>query len=757
MERYCFFTLVAALAVPCVFAVVQIDYSPILLTGQQQAVENLIERVIGNASRLFNVSINENLSEGNKAAFKLTKETSSDQVFIEGSSSVAIAWGFHYYLKHFCDSHISWDYDEINLPQPLPDVNITVNANDIWRYYQNVCTWSYSYVWWDWGRWEREIDWMALNGINMALAFNGQEAVWNRVYKKFNMKEADIDKHFTGPAFLAWGRMGNMRGFGGPLNDNWHEKSLVLQHKILARMRLLGINPVLPAFSGQVPRSFKELFPGSTFTELPKWNNFADDYCCPLLLSPTDQQFEKIADSYMKEMLAEFGSDHVYACDTFNEMNPHSGDTHYLANMSRAIYRSMVQVDPKSIWLLQGWLFHNDPIFWTESRAKAFLTAVPAGSMIVLDLHAEQNPQYTRLSSFFGQPFIWCMLHNFGGTLGMHGSVESVNNNVFIARTAENSSMVGTGLTPEGINQNYVMYELMTEMGYRKEPVNLVEWFTNYARRRYGQENEEAASGWKYLLKSTYNYTQEKSLHGKYTICRRPGFNIRPQIWYDPSDVLAAWSHLISASNKLAESKNYAHDVVDITRQAMQILFEEAYARLIKSYDAKKQDQFQTEAENIVKILADLEKILATNEKFLLGVWIKAARDMGYTPLDANLYEYNARNQITLWGPNGEILDYATKQWSGIVSHYYAPRWKYFITTLNTSLTEGIPFNHSQFSQDIFKHVEQPFTLDLTMFPTKPDGDTVETATDLYNGWHNFFLTMNAMQSMDDFKEVILV
>nr|XP_018914058.1 PREDICTED: alpha-N-acetylglucosaminidase-like [Bemisia tabaci] len=99
---------------------------------------------------------------------------------------------------------------------------------------------------------------MALNGINMALAFNGQEAVWNRVYKKFNMKEADIDKHFTGPAFLAWGRMGNMRGFGGPLNDNWHEKSLVLQHKILARMRLLGINPVLPAFSGQVPRSFKE-------------------------------------------------------------------------------------------------------------------------------------------------------------------------------------------------------------------------------------------------------------------------------------------------------------------------------------------------------------------------------------------------------------------------------------------------------------------------------------------------------------------
>ena len=49
------------------------------------------------------------------------------------------------------------------------------------RYYQNVCTVSYSFVWWDWERWEREIDWMAMNGINLPLAFNGQEEIWRRV------------------------------------------------------------------------------------------------------------------------------------------------------------------------------------------------------------------------------------------------------------------------------------------------------------------------------------------------------------------------------------------------------------------------------------------------------------------------------------------------------------------------------------------------------------------------------------------------
>ena len=49
------------------------------------------------------------------------------------------------------------------------------------------------------------------------------------------------------------------------------------------------------------------------------------------------------------------------------------------------------------------------------------------GKMIVLDLQSEQWPQYDRLKEYFGQPFIWCMLHDFGGTLGMFGSSTIVN------------------------------------------------------------------------------------------------------------------------------------------------------------------------------------------------------------------------------------------------------------------------------------------------------------------------------------------
>lgn len=72
------------------------------------------------------------------------------------------------------------------------------------RYYQNVCTFGYTSAWWQWDHWERNIDWMALNGINLALAFNGQEAIWRRVYLQLNFTPDEINEHFGGPAFLPW-------------------------------------------------------------------------------------------------------------------------------------------------------------------------------------------------------------------------------------------------------------------------------------------------------------------------------------------------------------------------------------------------------------------------------------------------------------------------------------------------------------------------------------------------------------------------
>nr|CAD7426836.1 unnamed protein product [Timema monikensis] len=548
---------------------------------QAEAVVGVIRRLIPARAHEFNITVNMSKGPRGKDTFQVLKLANEDQVAITGTSGVAAAWGFHHYLKYHCLCHVSWEADQLNLPAALPAANITVTSADRFRYYQNVCTSSYSFTWWNWTRWEREIDWMALNGINLALATVGQEAIWERVYLQLNLTSDDINNHFTGPAFLAWGRMGNIRGWAGPLSPSWHNHTLILQRRILARMRELGIVPILPAFAGHVPRAFQN----------------------PYLIEPTEPLFRHVGNLFMEQVIAEFGTDHVYNCDTFNEMVPRSGELDYLSAVGHATFQAMIDIDPTAIWVKQSWEFLHSP-FWTIKRVKSFLTSVPIGRMLVLDLQSEQYEQYTTYSSYFGQPFIWCMLHNFGGTLGLFGSMNIINQKVFVARALTNGTMVGTGLTPEGINQNYVIYDLMTEMSWRTEPTNLTQWVSAYATRRYGEERDDSNQAWD-LLKA----------------------------WFNVSDVVSAWYHLLAASPHLESVPTFQHDLVDVTRQVLQNLGTSLYVIIVDAYRSKNISSFQNNAALMLDLLADLDNVLSSNRAFLLGTWLEAAKALATTPL----------------------------------------------------------------------------------------------------------------------------
>ena len=113
-------------------------------------------------------------------------------------------------------------------------------------------------LWWQWEDWERFIDWMALNGINMPLAITGQEYIWQKVWKQFGMTDEQIRAFFTGPAHLPWHRMGNIDGWLGPLPQSFIDHQFELQKKILERERSFGMTPVLPAFAGHTPKAITE-------------------------------------------------------------------------------------------------------------------------------------------------------------------------------------------------------------------------------------------------------------------------------------------------------------------------------------------------------------------------------------------------------------------------------------------------------------------------------------------------------------------
>ena len=77
---------------------------------------------------------------------------------------------------------------------------------------------------WDWERWEKEIDWMAMHGINMPLSITGMEVVWYNLLKRIGYTTEEINEFISGPAFMAWWQMNNLEGWGGPNPDSWYRQ-----------------------------------------------------------------------------------------------------------------------------------------------------------------------------------------------------------------------------------------------------------------------------------------------------------------------------------------------------------------------------------------------------------------------------------------------------------------------------------------------------------------------------------------------------
>nr|XP_056720613.1 alpha-N-acetylglucosaminidase [Euleptes europaea] len=702
---------------------------------QAGAVRELLARLAGpRAAAGFSVSVNRSLAgPGGLDAFRLSSRTPG-VVEVAGSSGVAAASGVYRYLKDFCGCHVSWSATQLRLPERLPPVpsEILVSSPNRFRFYQNVCTQSYSYVWWSWERWEREIDWMALHGINMALAFTGQEAIWQRVYLSLGLNQSEIDEYFTGPAFLAWNRMGNLHTWAGPLPLSWHLKQLYLQYRILERMRSLGMLTVLPAFSGHIPSGVLRVFPRINATRLGGWSHFDCTCSCSYLLSPEDPMFQVIGTLFLKELIKEFGTDHVYSADTFNEMRPLSSEPTYLSKVSAAVFQSMAGADPRAVWLMQGWLFQHQPDFWQPAQVRALLRGVPLGRMVVLDLFAESKPVYPWTESFYGQPFIWCMLQNFGGNHGLFGSAESINQGPFAARRFLNSTMVGVGLTPEGIEQNDVMYELMTDLGWRKEPVDLQRWVAEYAAQRYGARNENATAAWRLLLQTVYNCSGVCVNHNHSPLVHRPSLRMDTELWYNQSAVYEAWRLLQGSAGELGASGAFRYDLVDVARQALQQLVSDYYREIKQAFQDHSLPRLLTAGGVLVyDLLPELDSLLASDERFLLGRWLESARLMATSDREADLYDFNARNQLTLWGPLGNILDYANKQLGGLVLDYYGVRWNLFVSTLVDCLNTGTPFHQNQFIQAVFQ-VERGFIYSGKQYPAKPTGNTLEIAQKIF-------------------------
>jgi alpha-N-acetylglucosaminidase len=692
----------------------------------------LIKRVIPKQSSAFVV---EQLATEDKDAFEI--ESHKDKIILRGTNGVSVASALYEYLTNYAHCLVTWNGVNLNLPLKLPAVKTRVHKKTPYqyRYYLNYCTFNYSMSWWDWDRWQKEIDWMALHGINMPLALTGQEYTWYEVYKSMGFSDADLNEFFCGPAYFSWFWMGNLDGWGGPLPLSWMQSHRDLQQEILQRERDLGMKPILQSFTGHVPPSFQKHFPASKL-KITNWKNgFADTY----ILDTEDPLFAEIGQKFIETQTRLYGTDHLYSADTFNENEPPTNDTTYLSALSSRVYQAMSNADPKATWVMQGWLFYSDRKFWNAPQIKALLDAVPNKHMIILDLAAEIEPVWKRTDAFYGKPWIWNMLHNFGGNIVLFGRMNEVANGPAAAlKDPKSKQLEGIGLTMEAIEQNPALYELMAANTWQDKPINLNEWIKQYQLNRYGHINKHTEQAWKVLRNTVYSGGNiirdgsESIITGRptldsITVWTRTTFN------YKPKDLLPAWDAMIKAVPTCSNSDGFRYDLVDVTRQVLANYALPLQSRWVNAYRKKDISGFKKYSLEYLQLISDMDALLATRKDFLLGPWLADARNQGNIMDEKDLYERNARDLITLWGDaNSPLHEYSCRQWSGLLNGFYKVRWEKFFTLLEDVLQQGKEADLKGFDHTISQW-EWQWVNSHKSYPLQASGNSVSQANIIYN------------------------
>ncbi|MCM4155742.1 alpha-N-acetylglucosaminidase [Gramella sp. AN32] len=644
------------------------------------AARGVMERLIGD--RAIDIHLELIPAEDSLDTYEI--EAKNGDLTIRGTSTVALTFGFYQYLKKGTHSMVSWSGKHLNIPNQWPDYALESATSPYkYRYFLNVVTYGYTTPYWDWDRWQKEIDWMALHGVNMPLAVVGNEGISERVWKKLGLNNEEIKEFFTGPAHLPWHRMGNLNKWDGPLSDNWQKGQIALQHKILDRMRELGFEPIAPAFAGFVPEGFKNKHPDLEVSAL-KWGGFPKENNA-YVLPPDSPFFEKIGKLFVQEWEKEFGKNKLYLSDSFNEMDvPVPKDNpekkyDLLAGYGEAIYNSITAGNPDAVWVTQGWTFGWQSEFWDKPSLQAMLSKVPDEKMIILDLanefpeHVWDIPQVWKThEGYSGKQWVFSYVPNFGGKtpytgyLDMYatGAIEALN-------SPYRENLIGFGSAPEGIENNEVIYELLADMGWTSQEIDLDKWMKEYSRARYGGYPEEMKTAWEKLRGSVYS---SFSPYPRFVWQLVVPDTRRKGSVHDSKEFRRGVENFLAASEELKQSELYRSDVIELSMLYLGNKADEFYKQALAAKAVNNDVKMKEEGEKAINLLKDIDRLLESHPINRLAPWIEFARSHGKTKEEKDFYEANAKRLITTWG--GFQEDYASRLWSGLIRDYYIPRIK---------------------------------------------------------------------------------
>ncbi|WP_316835985.1 alpha-N-acetylglucosaminidase [Pedobacter nutrimenti] len=619
--------------------------------------------------------------EAGRDVFELSSQANG--IHIAASTPSAAAMGVNWYLKYYCHRSMSHLGDNLSPVAHLPKIkgSIRIVSPYKYRYALNYCTLNYTMSFYKWKDWERELDWMALNGFNLVLAPVGTELIWQNTLKQMEFTEKEIADFIPGPAFTGWWLMGNLEGWGGVMSQTMIHQQAALGKKIIERMALMGIEPVTQGFYGMVPTTLQYKFPDARIKKQGKW---AGNFTRPDVLLPDDEIFTKMANIYYLETRKLYGKNIKYfGGDLFHEGGSSEGVD--LTKTAGLIQQNMQQNFPGSTWVFQA---------WGSNPSKELLKGLDKNHTLVMELVGEHPAQWKKREGFEGTPFVLSPVSNFGEKVGLFGRLEYFNSVINSAKNSPyNKLFTGIGIMPEGINNNPVVFDLLSDLGWQKDSLVVKDWIENYVWYRYGYTNDELRLAWQLLLHTVYSSpTVHPDGPPESIFCARPGLDLKSasaygtsKLYYDTAlfnKAVVMFKKAVLSTPELNRVETYRADKVDFMRQVNANKGQRIYQQMISAIKIKDLRKFRAAYARFEKALLSQDALLNTNKHFTLSRWLQQANDFGSNVEDKKLAIHNAKTQISYWGPDNnpgtDLHEYANKEWGGMLSSLYLQRWRKF-------------------------------------------------------------------------------
>ncbi|MER6392639.1 alpha-N-acetylglucosaminidase [Streptomyces sp. NPDC001523] len=606
---------------------------------------------------------------------------------VRGTSGATLLTGVGWYLQHVAGADIGWPGDSLGmLPERLPAVPkpVTRSALVAHRYALNDTDDGYSGPYRTFEEHRRQIDLLALHGVNEVFVQVGAEYPYYRALQRFGYSAAELRAWIPGPAHQSWWLLQNMSGFGGPVSERLMRERAGIGGRIAEQLRGLGMTPVLPGFFGTVPPEFAGRNAGATTVPQGDWAGFDR----PDWLDPNSAAFGKLAAAYYAEQRTVFGDSSMYRMSPLHE----GGKTGSVdvAKAAGAVQKALWAAHPGALWAVLG---------WQEDPRRELLAGVDTSKLLILDGLSDRYDGLDREARWGGAPYALGTIPNFGGhtTIGANTPVWSDRFDAW--RAKPDSALTGIAYMPEATGTDPAAFDLFTDLAWESGPIDRRKWFAAYSARRYGRADAEAAAAWEELRKGPYGTASglwSESQDGLFTA--RPSLSAAGSARWSPKSmrypagsVRRALDHLLKVAPPLRTSSAYRYDLVDTARQALANHSRVLLPKIKAAYEAKDVRLFRELTAQWRDGERRLDAVTSADPNLLLGPRLSAARSRGADRAEADRYEYDTRSLLSVWGPRaasegGSLHDYANREWGGLVSELYAPRWDAYFATLEEAL-----------------------------------------------------------------------